>query len=89
MLNVVDRYAQEYDIKINALKTVYMIFNENIKRKKSTELADSMISLSLDEVFLTKVTEFKYLGVYIKNTQKNTNHLNEMKKKIHSQYIWS
>ena len=77
MLNIVEKFTNEYDIKINTSKTVYMVFNEKVKRNKTIEIADSIRSLTLDGKFLNRVDEMKYLGNYLMGTLQNTKHLTE------------
>ncbi len=65
MLNTIDMYCDEFEIKINADKTTLLIFNHDIKRTINETRADSdQTDLKLQNIVISKSDEMKYLGVF-------------------------
>jgi len=77
MLNLVDHYCDEHEIKVNGDKTVLLIFNKWIQRsKKELECDKDQTKLTLQGVTLSETYQLKYLGVEISADQTNTKHIN-------------
>ena len=81
MLKVVEKYGKDKQIKFNPSKTVFLVFNDKIRRAKQIELEDSMTKLKLDGQFIDRVYEIKYLGICLQADLKNKKHMKEMVKK--------
>jgi hypothetical protein len=75
MLNIIDIYCDEFEIKINADKTTLVIFNYSIKRPEKELRADTNQSdLKLQNCIISKSNEMKYIGVYFHENGKHDLH---------------
>lgn len=76
MLNEVDSYCNDNEIKVNGAKTVLLIFNKRIYRsKKELELDKNQTKLNLQGIELTESYDLKYLGVQMRADQSNITHI--------------
>jgi hypothetical protein len=76
MLNEVDSYFYDNEIKVNGDKTVLLVFNKRIFRsKKELETDKNQTKLKLQGFELTETYDLKYLGVEIRADQSNVTHI--------------
>ena len=73
LLEIVEKYGLEMEIKLNGDKTQLMIVNQ--KRTYENDLVLNGMNLEL-------VDQIKYLGVYIQNKYKCNSHIDERIKKV-------
>ena len=83
-LKLVEEYGQINDIKYNPEKTVFLIYNQSLKRN-STELRDDInqSDLILDNKTITRVERMKYLGVEISDDFRNESHIAKRKQSLY------
>ena len=71
LLNIIENYCKNFEIKINANKTQYIrIGPKNNKNQSHTKL-----KLNNDEI--TEVSKIKYLGVWINSKLNSSDHIDE------------
>ena len=76
MLNEVDSYCNDNEIKVNGDKTVLLIFNKRIYRaKKELDLDKNQNKLNLQGIELIESYDLKYLGVQMRADQSNITHI--------------
>jgi hypothetical protein len=79
MLDEISKYCDQFEIKINADKTVLIIFNYYIERSTADTLLDIWQNdLTLQNVVLTRSHQTKYLGVIISDANDNVEHINKL-----------
>ena len=75
-LNCVTNYGAKKEIKFNPNKTVYMVFNKNVRMGAAERWKDSWQgTLELAGNPITQVSCMKYLGVEINDKDNNIDHL--------------
>lgn len=76
MLHIIERYSDEHEIKINADKTVLLIFNKWCQRsKKELESDNAQFKPILQNIELNETFEMKYLGVEFTSDYTNKKHI--------------
>jgi hypothetical protein len=76
MLEVVEIYCNQHEIKVNGDKTVLLIFNKWCQRNKSELKADeTQFKPKLQGYELEDTYNLKYLGVEITSDQSNSKHI--------------
>ena len=76
MLHIIERYSDEHEIKINADKTVLLIFNKWCQRsKKELESDNAQFKPTLQNIELSETFEMKYLGVEFTSDYTNKKHI--------------
>ena len=76
LLRLIEEYGSKYEIKFNAAKTYYMIFNKNAKLTKLGKKSEQIqTEPSLCGSKISKVSEMRYLGLELNDLNKNTSHL--------------
>jgi hypothetical protein len=76
MLAKLSNLGKNYEIKFNAEKSMYLIFNKYHVRKKAEQLYDSWDGeLLLACKPIEKVESFKYLDAIISDTDSNSEHI--------------
>ena len=73
MLNYVEIFGKEHEIIFNPSKSNYMVINEN---KTTHSNGNRNRKFKLNGTEMNKVTSLKYLGNFIMNNLKNTQHIN-------------
>jgi exonuclease III len=82
LLNIVEKYGQDYEILFNVGKTYTMIFNHKIKRNKADTEEDAwQDELKLNNNVITKTNCITYLGIEVSDDLKNTLHLEKRRSK--------
>ena len=77
MLNAINLFSLDREIKFNPQKTVFIVFNKNIKlNNKWKKNDDDKIQLKLSGELIKEVSQFKYLGIEIHNQLSSKPHLN-------------
>ena len=72
VLNQIDAYCNEHEIKINTNKTKAIVVNQRLLR-------DSTTAIKIGENIIEKVPKFKYLGWWIEANMQNKEHLKSRK----------
>ncbi|CAF0778861.1 unnamed protein product [Brachionus calyciflorus] len=81
LLNTIADFGRKYEIKFNPDKTLYMIFNNHIKRTVKECNEDRWQGeLELDGKAIQKVKVFKYLGFDINDENNDHDHIENRKK---------
>ncbi len=87
MLNIVDDYSNEHEIKVNGDKTVLIVFNKwLIRNKNELEKDVDNSDLKLQGIVLVETHYLKYLGVELSSALSNTKHIESRVNKIHKAF---
>jgi hypothetical protein len=79
-LDETEKYGKLNDMKFNALKTNFMVFNEkSAKRMSELELDSWQGDLKLNGEIIKRVSLMKYLGYWINESAKYNEHFNKRK----------
>lgn len=84
-LKLVEEYGQLNDIKYNPSKTVFLIYNQTIKRNAQEKREDiNQNDLILDNKPIMRVDKMKYLGVEISDDFRNNTHIAKRKQSLYA-----
>ena len=81
-LKIVENFGNYYDLKYNPEKSVYMVFNKNIKlNSKVNRYDDWQNEIMLNSKTINEVEDTRYLGFELEANGKNDKHIQKSKQK--------